>query len=109
MIAGLGAEKFSKAPVQGFPTLFDGWMYPKNSMLKRIFDHEILEIYERGIGDKLLKHHKNFQEPSEFVPVNFEFALLLFAILTIGVILSLCTFVLELFEINIFGQFNLWP
>ena len=84
-------------------------MYPKNYILTKILDQEILDIYEKGIGDKLLKSYYVHQEPSELAAVNFEFVLLLFAALTVGVIISLFTFVLELFEINIFGQFNLWP
>lgn len=87
----------------------DGWMYPKSSILRKVFDDQILKLYEEGIVDKLLRSFEFPEEPSEFVPVNLEFVLILFITILIGIFLSFVIFVLEKFQINLFGYFNQWP
>ena len=88
---------------------FISWMYPKNSMLKSVFDHFMLEFYEEGIYDRLKRKNPQICQSDNFMPVDWKFVISLFVILFLGICLSLCTVVLERGGIAIFGNFDQWP
>ena len=84
-------------------------MYPKNSILKSLFDHQILKLFEGGIGDHILRKKEVPFEVSELVSVSFQFVMVLFISLGIGILFSLVALTLEKYGFNIFGNFNQWP
>ena len=78
--------------MQGFRTRTSGWMYPKNSILQRMFDKYKLKLYQNGVIKKLhdtfLPMPKcNYEQP--FFPVNFDFVAMIFYILLMGSILAI--------------------
>ena len=79
-------------PLQGFRTRTSGWMFPKNSILKSMFDRYKLKLYQNGVMQKLhdtfLPLPKcNYEQP--FSPVNFDFVAMVFYVLIIGSILAI--------------------
>ena len=78
-----------------------GWMFPQSSMLQPIFDHYMFQLYEKGHIHKLaLKPDTQVCESNDLVPVNFSFVLILFVVLSLGIILSSLTLILEKLGIN---------
>ena len=84
-------------------------MYPKNSILRNIFDKQLLEMYEKGIFSRQFQTVPNDSPQSVVVPVNLEFVLVLFIILIVGTIMSLVTFVLEKYGFNQPEINHHWP
>ena len=69
-----------------------GWLYPKNSMLKRIADNFMLLLSEEGIEKKIYDEHyghfdfikEQCEVEAAFIPVGFDIVLILFKILGCG-------------------------
>ena len=66
-----------------------GWLYPKNSILRKIIDHYMLQLAEEGmerqIYDKYFGQLFNPQcQTSSFAPLGFEIVLTLFQMLVTG-------------------------
>lgn len=81
-----------------FPSLNTGYMYPNNSMLQPLFDKFWLQIDKEGVFDRIKMTYQNaFPQCvlDPFQPVNFNFVLLIFWILWIGIFVSLVIFIIE--------------
>ena len=76
-----------------------GWMYPKNSMLKRLFNKAILETTEEGVERKIYNKYFPNEDPSlcqqGFRPIGYEIVQSLFFILILGIGSSVVIFVIE--------------
>ena len=80
-----------------------GWLYPRNSILKRLVDKILLDLSQKGIERKI--HEKYFGRSLEcdsnpFLPVGFDIVLALFKILGIGCGVSIIFTIFEAIVIN---------
>ena len=101
---------FVSTAATDYPSLYDGWMYPQNSLIKKIFDHQIHKLKESGIVDKFVDRREFEDEPDELLAVNFQFVLILFVILSLGVVLSIIIFIFERFSsLDPIRNVSQWP
>ena len=77
-----------------------GWLYPKNSLLKRLFDKFIISLNEKGIERKLyLKYFGNFEEDNcerETKAIRFYIVVALFKSLAIGIFIAFIVLTVEI-------------
>ena len=77
-----------------------GWLYPKNSLLKRLFDKFIISLNEKGIERKLyLKYFGNFEEDNcerETKAIRFYIVVALFKSLAIGIFIAFIVLIVEI-------------
>ena len=79
-----------------------GWLYPKNSLLRKLFDKFLINLYEQGIERRLFsKHFIGVEEDqcnmsSETTPIAFQIVAILFKILAFGCILAIILLSLEI-------------
>ena len=71
-----------------------GWLYPKNSILKRIVDRITLEMAQAGIDKKIFdKYFDNLSnmdcESETFVEIGFDISQIIFFLLIKGIVLAL--------------------
>ena len=76
-----------------------GWLYPKNSMLKRLFDKFLLNINEKGIEREIfLKYFVSIEKDLcnvQTKPIQYHIVSTLFNVLISGCILSLIILFIE--------------
>ena len=92
-----------------FPKSPMGWLFPRNSMLKQLFDGFIMRKKEHGLIQKLYDdqyNHKTECTNEPFNSIDFQTVTLLFALLSVGVILAIISFAVEryLFINGTFGD-----
>lgn len=96
--------QFASIELDNFPATPNGWMYPKNSILRPLFDQYFDELSEKGILDRILK---TYQVPNQncedegFMPVDFCFVSFLFILLSLGACLALIFFSIEMCKIDL--------
>ena len=81
-----------------------GWLYPKNSILKRQFDKFLFDLGQTGI-ERQIKEKYFFLDPftrceTAFTPIGIQIVAVLFNILAFGLVIALITLVLE----HVFNQ-----
>ena len=81
-----------------------GWLYPKNSILKRLFDKQLLNLTEKGIIRQLyLKYFVGLEQDVcevETKPIQFHIVVTVFNILIGGCVLAILLLILELYVKN---------
>lgn len=86
----------------------NAWMYPRNSMLKPIFDRAMLEMDETGILDQIIdKYLSNADElchNNELIQIDFSFVAIGFVVLGAGVGLSMIVMAIEKIFIHLRSQ-----
>ena len=76
-----------------------GWLFPKDSILKKLFEWFYLRKRENGVIQKLYDRH--FKEKigcnddKSFNQIDIHTVLLLFALLAVGVTVAIVTFAVE--------------
>ena len=79
---------------------FVGWLYPKNSLLKRLFDKFIISLNEKGIERKLYrKYFAPFEEDkceTEARAIHFHIVITLFKSLAIGIFTAFIVLTVEI-------------
>ena len=78
-------------PITEIPKTYDAWLYPKNSILRQMFDRLWKILDENGNTKKMEAVYFPLQEtcpPDEFAGVNFYFVLALFIMLAFGILAS---------------------
>ena len=84
---------------------FTGWLYPKNSLLKRLFDRFIIELSENGIERKVFfKYFVDLPQDkceTKTKPIQFHIVVTLFTMLGLGCILGLSFLCFEIISIHI--------
>ena len=79
---------------------FVGWLYPKNSMLKRLFDKFIISLNEKGIDRKLYrKYFTAFEEDkceTDTRAIHFNIVVTLFKSLAIGIFIAFIVLTVEI-------------
>ena len=88
-------------PLREFPPFRTSWMYPKNSILQPIFSKYFLELYQKGIIQKMREEF--FVKPicdqhRSYDSVNFTFVQVLFMILASGSIMAIFVSIYEKFQ-----------
>ena len=82
-----------------------GWLYPKNSLLTKLFDRFIIKLSESGIERELfLKYFEGIPQDkceAERQPIHFNIVVILFTILGIGCVLCLCVLCFEIIYVHI--------
>ena len=77
-----------------------GWLYPKNSLLKRLFDKFIISLNEKGIERKLYrKYYANFEDDkceTETRAIHFKIVVALFKLLAIGIFIAFVVLTIEI-------------
>ena len=101
--------QFTKSRAIDFPVISAGWMYPRNSLLKPIFDSFIHEIHEKGIYRRIVENPTQTCDENSFISVSLEFVFTLFIILFFGIFVSICLALLEKLGFSPFANFDLWP
>lgn len=99
-------------PVEDIPKSHEGWFFPNNSMLLPLFDNLWSYIHETGSIDRAIVKYAGAPPncPSKgVVDVNFEFVLILFVILLVGVGLAIFSFFFELKGFNLTKYIKVWP
>ena len=81
--------KFSESPATEFGPSYLGWMYPKNSMLKWLFDQYMIKSYEDGLYEKMTRRTDVTCHSNGLYVVDFKFVGILFGILSSGIIFSI--------------------
>ena len=76
-----------------------GWLYPKNSLLKRLFEKFIISLNEKGIERKLYhKYYAAFEEDkceTETRGIHFNIVVTLFKSLAIGIFIAFIVLTVE--------------
>ena len=75
-----------------------GWLFPRHSILKLLFDKFILRKRELGVIQKLYDDqykHKTECTDEPFNAIDFQTVALLFALLSVGLILAIISFAVE--------------
>ena len=88
---------YGMIPAHDIPTSNVGWMYPMNSMLQPLFDSCMQDLYESGITDRILKRLEDPCTTKSQFQISFDFVMVLFLILAVGIVLALTTLGLEFF------------
>ena len=81
-----------------FPRPPMGWLFPRHSILKLLFDKFILRKRELGVIQKLYDDqykHKTECTDEPFNSIDFQTVTLLFVLLAIGIILAIIAFAVE--------------
>ena len=81
-----------------FPRPPMGWLFPRHSILKLLFDKFILRKRELGVIQKLYDDqykHKTECTDEPFNDIDFQTVALLFALLSVGLILAIISFAVE--------------
>ena len=81
-----------------FPKPPLGWLFPRNSILKPLFDRFFLWKKEHGVIQKLYDDqykHKTDCTDEPFNAIDFQTVALLFALLSVGLILAIISFFVE--------------
>ena len=81
-----------------FPKPPLGWLFPRNSILKPLFDRFFLWKKEHGVIQKLYDDqykHKTECTDEPFNAIDFQTVALLFALLSVGLILAIISFAVE--------------
>ena len=77
-----------------------GWLYPKNSILRPIFDNYMMKISQSGVDNRLRNLFYNFEDhlncQSDYEEVGMDITLFLFRLLAVGLVISLMVFFIEL-------------
>ena len=84
-----------------------GWLYPKNSMLKRIVDKFLFDVTQRGIEEKIRREYfqpRNLRCEASFRPIGFTMVVLLFKLLASGTVFGILVLMLENMRFHIFGK-----
>lgn len=98
---GLYSCDFEFVPLPEFGQSPVAWIYPKNSILKPLFDKGFLEAGEKGIRSRVEEQRlKESCKSEKFNSVNFSFTAIFFAILCLGFFMSIMTFFIELIWSN---------
>lgn len=94
---GLNERDFGIEQLSEFGTSSVGWMYPKNSILKPLFDEIFLQLEEKGIKQREYQQSPSGEvQSSQLIKVDLGFTTLIFAILFCGTVLALVLFIAEL-------------
>ena len=76
-----------------------GWLYPKNSMLKPIFDKYLNKLSQSGVDVRLQNVFYSFEDhlncKSDYEEVGMDIAMFLFRLLGVGLALSLVALLIE--------------
>ena len=76
-----------------------GWLYPKNSILKPIFDKHLIKLSQSGVEKRLQNIFFNFKDnlncQSDYQEVGMNIATFLFQLLGAGLVIALMIFVIE--------------
>merc|ERR1712062_62287 len=76
-----------------------GWLYPKNSILKPIFDKHLIKLSQTGVDMRLQNIFYNFEDhlncKSDHEEVGMNIAMFLFRFLAVGLALSLVALLIE--------------
>ena len=86
-----------------------GWLYPKNSLLKQLFDKFLINLNEKGIERKLFfKNLIGIEEDqckatSEAKPIDFHIVVTLFKILAFGTFLAIILLCFEIISTHLKG------
>ena len=77
-----------------------GWLYPKNSILKRHFDKFLIQLGQTGIERQIRDKYFAFMDPftkcnTAFNPVGLHIVAILFKILGFGLGLATLSFIFE--------------
>ena len=83
---------FLIVPLKDYKPQTNGWMYPKNSLLQKLFDKYMLELYQTGVIRKMEKSFspsKMCDEETGFIGMEFDFVSLFFVLLLIGLLLAI--------------------
>ena len=76
-----------------------GWLYPKNSILKPIFDKHLIKLSQTGVDMRLQNIFYNFEDhlncKSDYEEVGMNIAMFLFKFLAVGLALSLVALLIE--------------
>ena len=86
------------------------WMFPFHSMLQPIFDQYMFEISEAGLVDRIQQFYRPMLptcSAEKYNEVDFNFVLVVFGMLGVGVVLAVIVFVLELFGFEVLS--TIWP
>ena len=79
-------------------------MFPKQSILQPIFDQFMRHLYESGIIDKILKTHQVSCIPDPLNHIAFDFVMIVFVILILGVITAMILLCIELYHSKVQTQ-----
>lgn len=95
--AGLNACDYDSVELPEFGIHPLAWMYPKNSILGPLFNLEYHRLMEKGIQQRESQKLKvkRFCEDQELIQVDLAFTSILFALLCLGLILSIGTVTFE--------------
>ena len=80
-----------------------GWLFPKNSMLRTLFNHFYIKQQENGVISRLQKFHfkRDITCPHEpFNSIDFMTVAALFGLLPLGILGSLILFGFEKYSSN---------
>ena len=75
-----------------------GWLYPKNSMLKRLFDKFLIDTARTGIEDRIRTEYFKPKELTcevSFNPIGFHMVKTLFKLLALGTSISAVAVIIE--------------
>ena len=89
-----------------------GWIYPFNSMLQPLFDRHMLQLFEDGVYMRLKEAEmpqKSICNSNNLITVDFEFVILIFTILVLGIFTAIATYLLEKYGFGFYLQNITWP
>ena len=76
-----------------------GWLYPKNSILRPLFDKHLIKLSRTGVEKRLHNMFFNFEDnlncQSDYEEVGMNIATFLFQLLGVGLVIALLIFVIE--------------
>ena len=78
----------------------EGWLYPKNSILKRIIDNAALEMTQAGIDKKIYDKYfvslsQTRCEPEPFVVIGYDICQTTFLMLIGGIVVAIIVLGIE--------------
>ena len=89
--------------IQELPVAKVGWLFPKNSMLRTLFNHFYIKQQENGVISRLQKFHfkRDITCPHEpFHSIDFMTVAALFGLLPLGILGSLISVGFEKYFLN---------
>ena len=89
-----------------------GWMYPYHSMLQPLFDKYMLELYQSGTVDRIVKYYDPETETcneEHYQQITIDFVLIAFICLWIGIGASIVIIILEKCGVNALKNPIEWP
>lgn len=98
IIGGLNGRDYGLEKLPEFGDNSVAWVYPKNSILRPIFNKVFFQLEEMGIKQREYQRYqiKGEASSSELIRVDLGFTTLMFAILVFGALVSCVTFSAEL-------------